>query len=212
MSQPVVYGDAISTYVRSVRLALAEKGVEHTFNGLDLTKGEHKTPEFLARQPFGKMPAFEHEGNAFYEASAMIRYVDEAFEGPALMPSSPGARARINQILSSIDCYGYPAAVTELFIPIALVPSLGGETDKAVVEAAKPKAQLFVDVTEKLLGSDDFFGGDKVTLADIHLLPVLTYLGAIPEGKAILESAPGLRSWLGRMSERPSAKSVMPAS
>lgn len=212
MSQPVVYGDAISTYVRSVRLALAEKGVEHTLSAVDLVKGQHKEPEFIARQPFGKMPAFEHDGNAFYEVSAMLRYVDEAFEGPALMPSTPAARARINQVLSIVDSYGYGSSITELFIPRILVPMLGGETDEAVVKAAVPKAQLFVDVIEKLLGSGNFFGGDTVTLADLHLLPVLTYLSAAPEGKAILESASGLRGWLSRMSARDSAKSVMPPS
>lgn len=212
MSQPVVYGDAISTYVRSIRLALAEKGVAHTLSSVDLVKGQHKEAEFLSRQPFGKMPAFEHDGNAFYEVSAMMRYVDEAFEGPALMPSTPAARARINQVVSMVDNYGYPASITELFIPRVLVPMLGGETDEAVVEAAKPKAQLFVDTVEKILGSGSFFGGNAVTLADIHLIPVLTYLAAAPEGKAILESAPGLRAWMGRMNERESVRTMMPAS
>ncbi len=212
MSQPIVYGDAISTYVRSVRLTLAEKGVEHVLESVDLIKQGHKTPEFLAKHPWGKMPAFEHDGNCFYEATAIMRYVNEAFDGPALMPQTPKERAKVNQVMSILDSYGYSSSITELFIPRVLVPMLGGQTDEATVEAAKPKAKLFVDVIEKLLGQGPFFAGAQVSLADLHVLPVLTYLSAAPEGKAILEGAPGLRSWMDRMSQRPSVKAVMPPS
>lgn len=211
MSLPVVFGDAISTYVRSVRLALEEKGVPHDLVPVDLIKGQHKEPSHLERNPWGKMPAFEHAGHRFYEASAILRYVDEAFPGPALMPSSPVDRIRVNQVMSIIDSYGYPASVTNIFIPRVLVPSLGGQTDEAQVEAAKPQAALFLKEIERLLGSSSYFGGESVTLADLHLLPVLTYLQATPEGQALLGGAPHIMAWMGRMNARASVKAIMPA-
>ena len=211
MSQPVVYGDAISTYVRSVRLALEEKGVAHTLVTVDLVKGQHKQQDHLVRHPWGKMPAFEHDGNSFYEASAIVRYIDEAFPGPALMPSTPAERARVNQVMSIVDSYGYPASITNIFIPRVLIPSLGGQTDEAQVEAAKPQAALFLKELGRLLGGASYFGGASVSLADLHVLPVLTYLRATPEGQALLAAAPSIAAWMDRMNQRRSVQVVMPA-
>ncbi len=211
MSQPVVYGDAISTYVRSVRLALEEKGVAHTLVTVDLVKGQHKQQDHLVRHPWGKMPAFEHDGNSFYEASAIVRYIDEAFPGPALMPPTPAERARVNQVMSIVDSYGYPASITNIFIPRVLIPSLGGQTDEAQVEAAKPQAALFLKELGRLLGGANYFGGASVSLADLHVLPVLTYLRATPEGQALLAAAPSIAAWMDRMNQRRSVQAVMPA-
>jgi glutathione S-transferase len=211
MSQPVVYGDAISTYVRSVRLALEEKGVAHTLVAVDLVKGQHKQQDHLVRHPWGKMPAFEHDGNSFYEASAIERYIDEAFPGPALMPSTPAERARVNQVMSIVDSYGYPASITNIFIPRVLIPSLGGQTDEAQVEAAKPQAALFLKELGRLLGGANYFGGAAVSLADLHVLPVLTYLRATPEGQALIAAALSIAAWMDRMNQRRSVQAVMPA-
>jgi len=211
MGQPVVHGPSFSTYVRSVRLALHEKGVEHKLVEVDLLGGAHKKAPYVSLQPFGKVPAFEHDGNTFYETSAILRYIDEVFQGPALMPSTPAARALANQVMSIVDSYGYTPSVTNLFIPRVLVPSMGGETDMAKVEAAKEPAALFVKELERLLGGQTFFGGASVCLADTHTLPVLVYLRATPEGKALLDSAPKLSSWLGRMLERASVRAMMPS-
>jgi len=211
MSQPIVYGDSISTYVRSVRLTLEEKGVPHTLVTVDLVKGQHKGEEHLVRHPWGKMPAFEHEGMSFYEASAIMRYIDEAFPGPALMPPTPIERARVNQVMSIVDSYGYPASVTDIFIPRVLVPALGGQTDEAKVEAAKPRAALFLKEIGRLLGEASYFGGPNVCLADLHVLPVLTYLRATPEGQALLAATPNIAAWMERMNGRRSVQAVMPA-
>lgn len=211
MGQPTVHGPAFSTYVRSVRLALHEKGVPHELAELDFLGGAHKQAPHTQLHPFGKVPAFQHDGNTFYETSAILRYIDEAFPGPALMPSSPVERAKANQVMSIVDSYGYTPSVVNLFIPRVLAPSLGGQTDMAKVESAKEPATLFVKELDRLLGSSQFFGGSSVCLADLHALPVITYLVATPEGKAIFEAAPNLRGWLSRMQKRPSAQAMMPS-
>ncbi len=77
MAHPIVYGPAMSTYVWSARLALAEKGVTHEL--VDVPFGTHRAEPHLSRQPFAKVPAFEHDGFALYETQAIMRYVDERF-------------------------------------------------------------------------------------------------------------------------------------
>ena len=64
MANPIVYGPAFSTYVWSARLALAEKGVTHEL--VDVPFGAHREEPHLSRQPFAKIPAFEHDGFALY--------------------------------------------------------------------------------------------------------------------------------------------------
>ena len=60
----ILYGPAYSTYARTARLALEEKGVAHELHEVDLLTGAGQSPEHLARQPWGKVPAFEHDGFA----------------------------------------------------------------------------------------------------------------------------------------------------
>ena len=211
MGQPIVHGPGFSTYVRSVRLALHEKGVQHQLAEVDFLGGAHKQAPHIGRHPFGKVPAFEHDGNTFYETSAILRYVDEVFPGPALLPSTPLGRAKTNQVISIVDNYGYNPCVIDIFIQRVFAPSLGGQTDEAKIEAAKPAASLFVKELERLLGSEQWFGGSNISLADLHVLPVITYLAATPEGQSILEGAPNLRGWISRMQKRPSVQAIMPS-
>ena len=75
MAHPIVYGPADCSYVWSARLAHAEKGVTHEL--VDVPFGAHREQTYLSRQPFAKLPAFEHDGFTLYETQAIVRYVDE---------------------------------------------------------------------------------------------------------------------------------------
>ena len=87
MAAPVIYGPAISTYVRTVRLVCEEKGAHYELVEVDIMQGGNKTPEHLARHPFGRVPAFEHDGFKLYETSAITRYLDAVLPGPSLTPA-----------------------------------------------------------------------------------------------------------------------------
>ncbi len=95
MSDPIIYGPAYGTYARSVRLALEEKGVAYKLEPVDIITGAANAADHLNRQPFAKVPAFEHDGFALYETAAIERYVDESFPGPKLQPQDPKQRARM---------------------------------------------------------------------------------------------------------------------
>ncbi len=90
MADPVIYGPAFSTYVRSVRLTLEEKAAPYRLEEVNILEGAHQTPEHRARHPFTKVPAFEHDGFALYETAAIMRYVDETFAGPSCNPTTRG--------------------------------------------------------------------------------------------------------------------------
>jgi glutathione S-transferase len=211
MAKPVIYGPTYSTYARTVRLALEEKGVDYDLVEVDLLQGGHQTPEHLARQPFGKVPAFEHDGFALYETDAILRYIDETFPGTDLMPADRRARARMNQALSIIGSYAYPSMIGQIFIQRALMPMLGNASDEAAVAAALPKAETCLKALEQLIDGNRYLAGDQLSLADLLLAPVYDYLSQTPEGQKLLQGTPKLRRWWEELRTRPTVARTRPA-
>jgi len=209
MAKPILYGPGYSTYTRAARLTLEEKGVDYDLVEIDFIGGGF-TDEYLARQPFAKVPAFEHDGLKLYETPAIERYDDEAFDGPALQPAMPGKRARMTQIISIIDSYVYPRTVGDLVIQRLVRPILGAEADESVIEAALPEVNKGMAAIEALLGDNEYLAGDALSLADLHLAPVFAYFADTPESKGILEDKPGLGAWWGRIGSRESMAKTKP--
>ncbi len=214
MADPILYGPGYSTYTRSARLTLEEKGVPYSREEVTtltqfVTEGMPK--EQLARHPFNKVPAFEHDGNMLYETPAIERYVDEAFDGPSLQPSGALGRARMTQVIGVADCYAYDSWDMQIVIPRLVVPMMGGTTDEAAVEAALPEARKTADALETLIGDQSFMAGESLSLADLHLVPIMVYFAMAPEGAQILEGAPKLAGWLERMKARPTVAQYCPA-
>ena len=205
MADPILYGPGYSTYTRAVRLALEEKGVSYQHVEVDFIHGMPE--EQLARQPFGKVPAFEHDGFQLYETCAIERYVDEAFAGPGLQPEDPRQRARMTQIVSMLDSYTYGPTVDQLVVQRLF---MGDTPDEAAIEAALPKVRKCMGALEQLLGDQPFLAGDALSLADLHLAPILAYFTATPESEPILEDKPGLRRWWDVMKARESMARTEP--
>jgi glutathione S-transferase len=102
VSEVIVYGISGSPNVRGAMLGLAEKGVDCEL--IDVLP-PFKAPEHMAPNPFGRVPVFDHAGFMLYETQAILRYVDQAFSGPAPQQTNAHEAARMSQILGIIDCY-----------------------------------------------------------------------------------------------------------
>ena len=211
MADPVIYGPAFSTYVRSVRLTLEEKGAPYLLEEINILEGAHQTPEHRARHPFAKVPAFEHDGFEIYETAAIMRYVDETFAGPSLQPDEPRARARMTQVHGIMNAYAYPACIGACVVQRLVVPLTGGTPDEAVIAEAVPLATTSVEALEALIGEKDFFAGTTLSLADLHVAPVYDYFSQTPEGETALQGTPNLRRWWAAISERASVLKTKPA-
>ncbi len=210
MADPIIYGPGFSTYVRSVRLALEEKGVPYHLEEINIMEGAHQSPEHRARHPFAKVPAFEHDGFELYETMAILRYVDDTFDGPSLQPDEPRARARMTQVLSIMTAYAYPSCIGACVVQRLVVPLTGGTPDEDVVAEAVPLATTSVEALEALIDGNEFFAGDKLSLADLHVAPVYDYFSQTPEGKTALGGTPNLRRWWDGISQRESVQKTKP--
>ncbi len=205
MSKPILYGPAYSTYTRSVRLALEEKGVDYDLVEVDFLQGPMPA-EQVERHPFAKVPAFAHQGFELYEVTAIERYIDEEFDGPSLQPDSARGRARMNQIISVIDSYTYSCTVGQLVIQRIVMPMLGEQPDEDAISAAMPEISKCMGVIAGLCADKKFLVSNYVTLADLHLAPIFDYFQNTPDSDPILQQNPGLRSWWAEMSQRESIK------
>jgi glutathione S-transferase len=205
MADVTIYGFAFSTYVRTARMACAEKGITH-----DLEPIEPGAPSHLKLHPFGKMPAFKHGDFLLYETSAIGAYVDEAFDGPALQPADVKERARMRQWLSVTSDYCYQSIIRGLVIPRFVHPTRGIPVDENAIKAALPKIEGHVGILDGALEGREYLVGQALTLADLMLFPIVFYLSQTPEGGPMLSKAGNLKAWYERMNARPSAAATLP--
>ena len=203
MADPILYGAASSVYVRAARLALAEKGVAYRLVEVDVFASGGPPAAHLVRQPFGRIPAFEHEGFRLYETGAITRYVDEAFDGPALQPATPQARAQMNQVISIQDNYVYPDLVWGIYVERAEAPQQG-RADEARIARLLPKAETCLSALEAIMGEGRWLAGPDLTLADLHAAPMFDLFLRTPEGAEIMGRHERLAAWWTAMRSRPS--------
>lgn len=202
MSMIIVHGIPGSPYVRTVLLACEEKGAPYRLRSMKF--GEPKLPEHLARQPFGRMPTIEHGDFKLYETAAIIRYIDQAFDGAALTAPDIRAHARMTQVMNIVDWYVMPSISRAVVFNRVIAPRFGMPLNESEVSAGLPMAQVCVNALTDLLGEHPYFGGKTISLADLMVFPHLDYFPQSPEGQEMLFGT-SLSTWLARMNERASA-------
>ncbi len=204
MTDPIVFGAGYSVYVRIVRLALEEKGVAYRLEEVDIFAAGGPPADYRRRHPFGRIPAFEHDGFRLYEAGAIARYVDEIFPEPALMPATAEGRARVGQIIGILDSYAYRTWVWEIFVERVRAAADDGSPDEAKIAAALPRAETCLAAIEDLMAAETYFLGNQPTLADLHAAPMIALFRLAPEGEAMLAAHPRWLGWWQTMNQRPS--------
>jgi glutathione S-transferase len=207
----VLYGPVYSTYARTARLVLEEKGVPYDLHEIDTMSGKGQEAEHLARHPWGKVPVMDHDGFSLFETAAIARYVDDAFPGVRLQPGDPKHRARMNQICAILDNYGWNPMVIQVFVQAIVVPLQGGTPDRAIISAAMPQADLVLQTIEGLATDDACLCEGTISLADLHLAPILDYFVRSQDGSAALKQYPKLSRWWQRIQLRPSVSKTRPS-
>jgi glutathione S-transferase len=188
---------------------LEEKGIDYELVPVDIFAAAGVPPRHMVRHPFGKIPAFEHAGFSLYEASAITRYVDEAFPGPQLQPDDPRGRARMNQIISILDSYAYRTLVRDIYVERVFRPASRGASDEHRIAGALPKVEVCLSALSALIGEASWLAGSAISLADLHAAPMIALFQLAPEGARLLGRddrlvSGGAASAYGRASIEPS--------
>ncbi|CAN5303971.1 glutathione S-transferase family protein [soil metagenome] len=194
-----LYGAPYSVYVRAVRMALAAKRYPYRLVPVDVFAPGENTEAYRKLHPFGRIPVLQHGRFTLYETAAINRYIDEAFPGPNLQPPTPRSRARMVQIMSMADSYGYRPLVWDVYVERVSNPREGKPTDEARIAAALPKARIYLAALSDLMESRKFLAAGALTLAECHTAPVIGYFAEAPEGSAMLAEFPRLDVWWARI-------------
>lgn len=196
MSDIIIHGVPGSPYLRATLLGCLEKGIPYRLQRMPMEA--MRSAQHLALHPFARIPIIEHGGFTLYETQAILRYINDAFAGPALTPDTPHALARMNQVIGIADCYVFPSVSQGIVWNRIVAPQLGRPGDERAVQAALPQAQVCVHALDALLGTQPFLAGAHLSLADLLLAPHLDFLPGVPEGEKMLRGT-RLEAWLDRM-------------
>ena len=203
MSEFIVHSVPGSPFGRAVLAALEEKGARYRLAAL--APGASKSPDHLTRHPFGRIPVLEHDGFSLYETQAILRYLDRVLPSPALTPADPRRAARMDQVMNINDWYLFQGVGNVIAFQRIVGPRLMGlTTDLAAIEAAMPRARSVFAELARLLGEQDYFAGEAVSLADLLVAPQIDFLQPTPEWSELGVPHANLVAWLQRMQARPS--------
>src|SRR5271165_4898264 len=168
MSSFTVYSIPGSPFGRAVLATLEEKHAPYRLS--PVAPGTFRSPEHLARHPFGRVPVLEHDGFRLYETQAILRYLDRVLLSPPLTPADPRAAARMDQAMNINDWYLFQGVGSVIGFQRVVGPKLLGLTpDEAIIEAAMPKAHAVFGELARLLGEGPYFAGPDLSLADLML-------------------------------------------
>ena len=199
-----LYNSNLAPSPRRVRVFLAEKGVSIPRVEVDLGKLEHKSPEFLALNPFQTIPILElDDGTRIAESIAICRYVEALWPEPNLFGLTPVEQATIEMWQRQLEL--------RLLMPIAQVlrhthPRMAEMENPQVPEWAasnRPRALSAMATIDETLGDRAFIAGNRFTVADITGLVALDF--AKPARIAIPPELVRLNRWHETLKARPSA-------
>ena len=209
MSNLTLWGFDGSTYVRTVKMLLSEKGVTGFSQvPLNVLKGEPKSPEHLARHPFGKVPVLDHEGRRILETGAICRYLNDVLPGVSLVPATPADRARMDTAISVIDAYGYGALIGGV-AAYHLFPDFVGGRNEAAWQSGIENGRKALALMMQLRGDSPFIAGE-LSLADLYLAPIAFYVELTPD-KDSLFGVDGFAPWWARVQSLPSYQATQPS-
>ena len=205
-----LYGYQYSVYSWIARLALEEKGTD-----LRLDRNQSLRARCPGKTIWRCIPsnACRHSFTTAFRSTRPARshaISTRHFPGPRLQPTDPRHRARCSQIVSIVDSYAYWPLVRQVFSHRVFRPRLGHPSDIAEVQKGLEAAPVVLAALERLAADTEYLCGAEISLADIHLAPMIGYFAMAEEGDALLKTQRKLSHWWSTMSARPAYRATMP--
>lgn len=206
-----LYGYRYSVYTWIARATLVEKGVAYDYTEINPFVSNFNNA-YLRIHPFRRVPALEHNGFDLYETAAITRYLDKAFHGPCLQPNDPKELARMTQIISIIDAYAFEPMMRKAYTNRVVCKQFDFPADELVFADAMIESKLALAAINRLLVDDsEFLCGHQLSLADLHLAPVVDYFHAFDEGSEMLFEFEKISDWFQLIRTRSSIESTRPS-
>jgi glutathione S-transferase len=205
MAKPEILGSARSSYTRVVRMVCEEKGIDYV-----LTETPLGAPELRAIHPFGRMPVLHHGDFTLYESKAIATYLDRAFGGAELIPSDAKLAAQVEQWISLVNTTLDPMLIRTYLFAYIVPKGAEGKPDRGAIEAMMPRVREHLALLERSVATSSHLVGDRFTLADINLLPILFYISRLPDTAQAFAAGTCLGRYYEAHAARPSFVRTVP--
>lgn len=200
-----------SPNVRKVSAVIAHLGIDDIEHQLvNLARGEHKSPDFLAINPMGKLPALaDGRGFVLWESNAICQFLCERAGDTPFYPRDARTRADIARWLFwEASAWAQPVEI--LTHENVRKPMLGvGEPDAARVKEGEDQFRPLATLLDEHLSTRKFLVGDTVTLADFVVGGAATYF---ERGRFPIADFVHLQAWWRRLNQVPAWKNTVPSS
>lgn len=187
-----LYFHPISGHAHRARLFLSLIGVDAQIVEVDLAKGQHKSPEYLALDRFGQVPVLDDDGTIVADSNAIMVYAARKFGRTDWLPEDPAGAARVQRWLSvaaGLIAFG-PAAAR-----LVTIFNAGFNPEEVIA-----RAHSVLTLIEAELDGRDWIAADHPTIADVALY---SYIARAPEGNVDLAPYANVNAWLRRIEALP---------
>jgi glutathione S-transferase len=171
-------------------LSLLQLPTELVF--VDLAKGEHKQPEYLAINPMGQVPAIDDQGVVLADSNAILVYLAQKYGNGRWLPTDPVGAAKVQRWLS------IAAGPIAFGVARARLITVFGAPYNAEEVIANSHALL--KIIDQELSATPYLVGTEPTIADVS---AYSYIAHAPEGNVSLDEYANIRAWLARIEALP---------
>ncbi len=200
-----LYHVPLSPFCRKVRLSLAEKKVE-----VELVEERYweEDPDFMRRNPAGKVPVLKIDGVVMAESAAICEYIEETRPDPALMPKDPVARQEARRLVGWFDDKFHSEVTSKLLYErVNKKVMKQGYPDSTNVKAGAKAIKYHLDYMTWLLDHRRWLAGDVMTLADFAAaahLSALDYISDVDWNRSEV-----VKDWYAKIKSRPAFRSIL---
>ena len=195
----------LSPFCRKVRLSLAEKKIE-----VERVEERYweQDPDFMRRNPAGKVPVLQLDGIIMSESAAICEYIEETRPEPSLMPSDPVQRLEVRRLVSWFDDKFHDEVTSKLLYEWVnkKVMKQGFPDSRNVKDGAKA-IKYHIDYMAWLLDHRRWLAGDVMTLADFAAaahLSSLDYISDVDWNRSDV-----VKDWYAKIKSRPAFRSLL---
>lgn len=195
----------LSPFCRKVRLSLAEKKLE-----VELVEERYweRDPDFLRRNPAGKVPILRIDDMILSESSAICEYIEEMHPTPSLMPNDPEGRFEVRRLVSWFDDkFHHEVTSNLLYERVNRKLTKSGYPDSKNVKAGSKAVKYHLDYMAWLLDRRRWLAGDAMTLADFAAaahLSSLDYISDVDWNRSAV-----VKDWYAKIKSRPAFRSLL---
>jgi glutathione S-transferase len=197
-----LYSHPFSTFGRRVRVALKEKSIpcEHVL--VDMAARKHREPEYLALNPYSRVPTLVDGDLVLFESTAILNYLEARFPEPPLLPADVKGRALADMHMKLCDLQFTRQAGTIIF-PKRFLPK--ERWDEKLFAQMRADIDKHLAILDRQLGDNEYVVGNKYSLVEVCYAPFMAFLELIE-----VTPPPRVAEWSKRILSRPSVQQTAP--